>query len=156
MVSLIIFSTGVLGLSSFQSFVLQSTALAKQRTEALLVATNVIETIKSHSISNLEKQANGKQKQMGSNTEFTTRWDKELKENGDIILNTIISWPDRNHLDDENKPVASPDTTLTFKSTLSRYPYSDDSLTFKQVNKHYISVSQALSARNENGNLKIE
>ena len=46
MLSIVVFSIGALSLGHFQGFLIQSTSLAKQRTEALLEVQNVIESLK--------------------------------------------------------------------------------------------------------------
>jgi len=151
LVSLVIFSIGALGLSNFQSFILQSTSLAKQRTEALLEANNMIESLKVNQVEDIKSQ--GKHLTQGSNTLFTTRWEKSAQENWGTMLETTISWPDRNNIDKNIKPLASQQTTLSFKSIIPAQPYSDDSLKFKIANTNYISLTQTTPNKLDTKNL---
>ncbi len=141
LISLVIFSIGALGLSNFQTFILHSTSLAKQRTEALLKANNMIESLKVSQVNkNISQEKHTTQ---GSNTLFTTYWVKSTQEYWGTMLETTISWPDRNNIDENNKPQASQQTTLSFKSVIPAQPYSDDSLKFKIANTKYVSLHRA-------------
>lgn len=144
LLSLVIFSIGALGLSNFQTFILQSTSLAKQRTEALLEANNMMESLKINQLN--KDMSQGKHITQGSNTLFTTYWETSAQENWGTMLETTTSWPDRNNLDENNKPQASQQTTLSFKSIIPTQPYSDDSLRFKIANTNYISLPQTVSS----------
>lgn len=138
LISLIIFSIGTLGLGKFQGFILQSTSLAKQRTEALLEAKNIIESLKLGN----NKTSTGERQTQGSNTVFTTNWELSPKENSGTILDATISWPDRNNVGEKNQPKASHHTTIHFKSIIPTQSYAEDSLNFKIANTNYVSLRQ--------------
>ena len=148
MLSLVVFSIGALSLGHFQGYLIKSTSLAKQRTEALLEVNNVIESLK---IGKLEEDVEGKKIIPGSTTTYTASWEKQNLKHGGTMLNTTISWPDRHFVDETNVPQASNHTTLNFTSMIADQLYSNESLPFKMANTTYVTLPNLKSSNNETG-----
>ena len=129
LIAMVIISVGLLSLAKFQSNIMRSNLLAKERTKAVIFAQDGIEVYRSLAVDladNSTLGGNAVTKTDISNsspyrtTEFTRTQEIKKLENGDIEIAMTVTWPDLN-----NEGAASEETTVSLTSVISRQAIND-------------------------------
>jgi len=134
LIALVILGIGSVVLVQLQTNMIRSNTIAKQRTDATLLAQNTIENFRSKVTSDIK---NGSDTYQSDTTLFTRIWEtSNLKsasgiDTGDIEIKVTISWPDISFTDESGNSVASESTTIYLSSIISRQSFSDSAIQLK-------------------------
>jgi len=157
LVALLILAASMIGLTRFQSDMIQSNDLAKQRTEATILAQNKLEFFRgqifqSHSSQNI---GSGSDQIESQNTTYTREWnsnaivDGDNGTNGDIELKMTIHWPDLRKKSETGEIIASDRTTVYLSSILSQQPFSNSAFGLKQHKSKHVKLMGMPSKHDE-------
>lgn len=148
LVALIILGIGLITLAKFQSNMIRSNTLAKQRTEAAVLAQNAIEKFRGQ-ISDTNPANNissGNDRIQSSTTTFTRNWDSTAINNnsgnptGDIELKVTVTWPDISKLDSSGNALVSDATSVYLASIISNQAFSDSAIRLKISNQTQVEL----------------
>ena len=138
LVSSVILSTGLLSLGSFQSNIIRSSTVSKERSAAVAFAQEGIETARSSIISipdptqlkliiDAGMSVNEKQ---GQTAFFTRTVNTETLDNGDVEVKMSVSWPD---VSEGDGTAATSATTVYLSSIISQQAVTDTHIRMSKV-----------------------
>ncbi len=131
LIALVILSVGIISLANFQTDLIRGNTLAKERTEAVVLAQNKIEEARRLFSENPDKidafiADLNNTTLSGDNTNFTIGIRKDAMKNGDVVLHLSVTW---NDLESNNR--VTNDSIVYLTSAVSKQPYDVAALPLK-------------------------
>jgi len=105
MIALVILSIGFISLAKFQTTIFHNNVLAKQRTQATILAQNTIERFRNIIISNnsLVNISSGSEGIKSETTLYERSWEITILSSGTVSIKVTVTWPDIFHGDANQK-----------------------------------------------------
>ncbi len=116
LVALVILSIGLLSLAKFQTSVMRSNVIAKERTKAVILAREVIENYRIFSVDSINDNTfEINNTALNRTTNFSRTYETQTLINGDMRISVTVTWPDLNN----DKGKATDETTIRLGSVIS-------------------------------------
>ena len=115
LVALVVLAVGLFALGSFQTDTLRNTGLNKQRTAALTLAQERLDTLRDFAhAAEVEAMASGSDARTVDGTTFTRTWTVQPQADGSLAIGLQVTWPGPDG-------TVSEDTTVTLNTVVSNY-----------------------------------
>jgi len=149
LIAMVILAVGLMASAKFQSNMIRSNTIAKQRTEATVLAQNAIENFRSQvtDINPAENIQSGSDDFQSDSTLFTRTWNStKIKDQngintGDVEIKMTVSWPDISKVNDQGVAQVTEQTTVYLSSILSNQSFSDSAVRLKTKNSPPLEIS---------------
>jgi len=149
LVAMVILAVGLMVSAKFQSNMIHSNTVAKQRTEATMLAQNAIENFRTQvtDFNPADNIQSGSDEFQSASTLFTRTWnstkikDENGYNTGDVEIKMTVSWPDISKVNKQGIAQITEQTTIYLASILSNQSFSDSAVILKAKKSPSLEIS---------------